>query len=134
MILFKLGKGEFAIPVESVQEVIKTPDITNIPNTPVYFKGIINLRNRVVAVIDLCDKLGVDEKQKADTRVIVVNLQDRTLGLIVDTVTEVIKLDEANIETSYQSSDTCSVQGIYRLGERLLMLLDLELLYQALDN
>lgn len=125
MVFFKLGRGEYAIPIEKVQEIIKTPDITNLPNTPQYLQGVINLRNRVIPVIDLHVKLGSGEGHKEDSRIIVVNSQDRTLGFIVDTVTEVLKISEDLIEKAL-NQESGSLSGIARIGERLIVLLDLD--------
>lgn len=128
VVLFQLGKNTFAAPVTSVQEIIKTPEITVLPNTPSFFKGVINLRNKVIPVLGLCEKFEFGDNRLKNSRTVVVNVNDKTFGIIVDSVSEVLKLRDDSIEP-YPDILGCTSQvvaGIAKLDQRLIILLNLE--------
>jgi purine-binding chemotaxis protein CheW len=128
VVLFELENNVFGIPLENVQEVIKTPAITGIPNTSQFFKGVINLRDAVIPVLGLGEKLGLRESANGDRRTIIVNVSDNTAGVVVDHVSAVLKLDERSIVTSVSLCDMAggAVSGIARVDEKLVVLLNLE--------
>ncbi len=128
IVLFKIGENEFGVPVEKVQEIIKPPAITGLPNTPGFVKGVINLRNRVIPIVDLGEKLGLGRFDSEDSRIIVVELLGKTVGLTVDSVTEVLKLEEGKIEkeTERFGEKKPMLNGIAKLDHRLILLLNLD--------
>ncbi len=134
-VLFQLENNIFGIPVSNVQEIIKTPPITAIPNTPEFFKGVINLRNRVIPVLGLGEKLGFKESDSKDRRIIIINVGINTAGIIVDLVCDVLKIAEDDIETDINLCDTMRqiVYGIARIDRRLVIMLNLELLLASDD-
>lgn len=91
VVVFKLGQAEYGGDITRVQEIIRLPDVTALPNTADYILGIINLRGSIIPIIDLKKKFGFASAEKSDeTRVIVVEIGSNKVGLIVDEVSEVV--------------------------------------------
>jgi len=129
LVTFKLGDGEYGVDILKVQEINRMVDITAVPNAPPYLEGVINLRGKVIPVINLRKRFGLDAKgADAQARIIVVDV-GTTVGLIVDSVSEVLRLPSEGVEpppplTGGVSSEY--VKGIGRLEDRLLILLDID--------
>ena len=130
-IVFKLAGEEFAVKIDEVKEVIRWGDVTRIPNTSPYIKGVLNLRGSVIVINDLAMKLGLPSKDTDDdTKILVIGVGDDIVGMVVDSATEVIRMDidkiektpsmiESNINHDY-------IEGIGVMDEkRLVTLLDL---------
>ena len=132
LVLFKIANEEFGVDINEVKEIIRWTDVTRIPNTESYIKGVINLRGSIVVVNDLAMKLGLPSKEiDDDTRIIVVEIgNNQTVGMIVDSATEVIRLSSMvtnNIDQNY-------IEGVGLLNEkRLLTLLDLTKVLGSID-
>ena len=106
-------------------------EITEIPNTAEYIEGIINLRGKIVVVVDLASKVGLTSKENdMNTRIIVIEVDGNTVGMIVDTCNEVLRLDGNNIEAApsiiTRKINADYIEGVGILDERLLILLDLK--------
>jgi len=132
MVGFTVGNEEFCIDILKVQEIIRMMGITKIPNAPDYAEGVINLRGRVIPVIDFRKRFnlpGATEVKDESRRIVVVDIVGNTIGLIVDEVSQVIKLESDYVsptpETVKSSSGAC-FSGIGRMGEKLIILLDVE--------
>jgi purine-binding chemotaxis protein CheW len=127
-VLFCLENNLFGIPIANVQEIVRTPVITAIPNTPAFFKGVINLRDKVIPVLGLAGKLGLKESAGEDDRTVIVNVGVNTAGIVVDDVCDVLKIDDERIETAVNLYDTASraISGIAKLDDRLVILLNLD--------
>jgi purine-binding chemotaxis protein CheW len=128
-VVFSLGKEEYGIEISFAQEIIRIPQqITKMPNMPSYIEGVVNLRGKVITVIDLKKRLGFEQTERSnDSRLLILNLENMLLGTIVDDVSEVIKIDDQSIEKlSFEISgiDSNSVKGIGKIDERLILLLD----------
>jgi purine-binding chemotaxis protein CheW len=134
-VLFRLENNIFGVPISNVQEIIKTPAITAIPNTPEFFKGVVNLRDKVIPVLGLSEKLGLRESDSEERRTIIVNVGINTAGIIVDAVCDVLKIAEDSIETEVNLCDTASraISGIAKLDDRLVILLNLDQLLASDD-
>lgn len=127
LIVFKLGQEEYTLPIESVQEIIMPLSITRIPNAPVYIEGVINLRDHIIPVIDGRKKFGLGTAQTSnDTRIIVLDLEETTLGLVVDAVEEVVHLKSEDIDPPPLNADENAefIYGIGKYQKRLLVLLN----------
>ena len=126
---FKIDSEEFAINILIVQEIIKLLKITKVPNAPNFVEGVVNLRGRIIPVINLRTRLGMDEKKyDAETRIIVVDLSDKTIGFIVDEVKEVLRIPKSITEPPPEivsGVDSEYITAIGKLEDRLLILLDL---------
>ncbi|MDI6717054.1 MAG: chemotaxis protein CheW [Actinomycetota bacterium] len=129
LVVFEVGSESFGIDISLVQEIIRLQPITEVPKAPMYVKGVINLRGKVIPVVDLRERFGfaVNEETKA-TRIVVVNVLGNTVGMIVDAVSEVLRLSSDAIEppsTIIESVGSQYLKGIGKVEDRLVMLLDL---------
>lgn len=125
-IAFQLGKEEFSIPILQIQEIMKPVTTTLIPESPEYIVGIINLRDKVIPVIDLKTRMSIPENGSVekDQRVIVVNVGTLTVGGIVDAITGVIEFNEENIKRDLKSISSSMIEyidGIAMLGDNRLV-------------
>ena len=131
---FALGAEEFGVEIVKVQEIIRSVAITRVPSAPEGVEGVINLRGRIIPVIDLRARLGL-ERKAADgtTRIIVVEMAQGVIGFVVDRVREVLRIDRSTVEPAPElatSVDAGYVRGVAKLEDRLLILLDLEQVLQ----
>lgn len=130
LVVFTLGNEEFGVDISEVREIVRLIGITYLPKAPKFIEGVVNLRGQVVAVIDLAKRLGISSKPRGEnTRIIVVELGENTVGMIVDSVSEVLRLSSEYIEEVPQIIDTevpeHYIRGVGKLKDRLLVLLDL---------
>jgi purine-binding chemotaxis protein CheW len=130
MISFSVGGEEYGIDIRTVKEVIRVGSITPLPKAPSFVKGVINLRGDVIPIIDLRDKFGFEGKLSAETaRIIVVEVGEKSIGMIVDSVSHVIHLTPDQIEAApdWLGGFTREyLKGIARLDERLIVLLRID--------
>lgn len=127
-ICFSLGSEEFAIPLLSVKEVIAVPEFTPVPFTPSFFVGIMNLRGQIISVIDLRQKFGIKPQNNLETAVIICDLNSLFIGIIVDSINNVISPSEEEISEKPEiKSDRPSdyITGVYRKDKRLILFLDI---------
>lgn len=130
LVVFEVGDESFGIDISLVQEIIRLQSITEVPKAPMYVKGVINLRGKVIPIIDLRERFAfaMGEETKA-TRIVVVNVLGNTVGMIVDAVSEVLRLATNSIEppsTIVESIGSQYLKGIGKLEDRLIILLDLD--------
>lgn len=123
---FDLGDEEFAIKLLTVKEVIGLPETTPVPQSPVYFVGIMNLRGSVISIMDLRSKLGVKIEKNEETSVIILDIGNLSLGVIVDRVNAVVNLNESEIspKPTIESKASDSITGVFRKNEKLILVLD----------
>lgn len=130
LVTFGLGSEEFGVDIMRVQEIIRIPPITRVPKAPSYVEGVINLRGNVIPVVSLRTRFGLESAQDTDlSRIIVLQVEKKVFGIRVDAVTEVLRLDAASIEPPppvVLGMDAQFIRGVGKLGERLLILLDLD--------
>jgi len=138
---FKMAEELFAINVSKVINILEMRHITKVPKTPDYMKGVINLRGTVLPVVDLRIKFGLPEAENTvDTSIIVLNIEKEgetiMLGTLVDAVREVLELkddeiaDSPSIGTKYNSG---YIQGMYRMDEHFIMILDIDKIFSVDD-
>jgi purine-binding chemotaxis protein CheW len=131
---FRLGDEDYAIAITKIQEIILMKPITRLPQTPDYIEGLINLRGSVIPVVSLRKRFGMPARDlDEETRTIVVNVQDKTVGCIVDAVTRVMRINRDQIQPSPLGSAGVACQyvsGLARVDDRLLIILDVERLFQ----
>lgn len=130
LVVFRLGNEEYGIEIGFAQEIIRIPEMkTKIPAMPSYVEGLIDLRGSVIPIIDLKKRFGYEETERSmDSRLLILNLEGLLVGIIVDDVSEVIKLEEQAIEKFNAEIFTLgnkSIQGIARIEKRLILLLDI---------
>ncbi len=137
LVSFNLGNEEYAVDILKVQEINRMVEITTIPNAPSYVEGVINLRGKVIPVINLRKKFGFEIKEMdTHSRIIVVDVGN-TVGLIVDSVSEVLRLSSDTVEPPPRMTGNGSadyILGIGKLQDRLLILLDIETLLKDGNN
>lgn len=130
LVSFTLDKEEFGIDILKVQEINRTPNITRVPNCPDFIEGVINLRGRIVPIIDLRKRFGMRAtEQNKDTRIIVVEVLSKVVGFIVDSVSEVLRIPHSVIDAPpalVSGIRAEFIEGIGKLENRLLILLNLE--------
>jgi len=134
---FSVGRETYGVPIGLVREIVRVPEITAVPDVPDYIEGVINLRGRIIPVIDLRKRLGENDiRPSKKNRVLVVELDDKLVGMIVNCASEVLKIPPADIETPptvVQSGELNYVTGVGKLNGRLIILLDLANLLRARD-
>ena len=131
---FKLDAEEFGLEILKVQEIIKMMEITKVPRTPPFVRGVINLRGKVIPVVDLRLKFDMEARNNTDkTCVIVVTVHRRSgsvvMGIIVDEVSEVLDVAGASIEPAPEfggAVDTSFILGMGKIGERVVTLMDVD--------
>ena len=139
LVVFELAGEEFGVNINKVKEIIRWEEVTRIPNTLPYIKGVINLRGNIIVVNDLAMKLGLPSKTVDDnTRILVVEVEKNTIGMIVDSATEVMRLSGEKIREAPSMITTNInhnyIEGVGLLDEkRLLTLLDLAKVLESTD-
>lgn len=126
---FTLGKEEYGVDILKVQEIRGYDAVTRLPDAPDYIKGVINLRGTIVPVIDMRVKFRLEAKVDALTVMIVLNVADRVVGMVVDSVSDVAQLTAEQIRPMPEVGtgiDRRFLTGIGALDERMLILLDIE--------
>ena len=126
LIVFGLGAEEYTVPIESVQEIIMPQKTTHMPKAPSFIEGVINLRGHVIPIIDGRKRFEISVNENtSETRIIVLELEDHTVGLVVDSVSEVIHLKTINIEPPpVETGENNFILGVGKHKDRLLILLD----------
>jgi purine-binding chemotaxis protein CheW len=144
---FEIGQEQFGVNILSVQEIIRSAPVTNVPNSPMFVEGVINLRGDIVPVIDLRKRLNLlkDGEVIDHTRnwILILNIGDRVIGFIVDNVNEVLKIEEESIEPPpdiiVSGLENQYIQGVCNIDDALLIILEFDRIlfneeYSALED
>jgi len=141
LVTFRVGTELFGVPISAVQEIVRVPSIARIPQSPDFVEGVINLRGRVITVIDMRKRLGQEPSQWKDgeiankkARILVVEADRRLVGVIVDEVAEVLRLDEDQTEAAPPMVAGLSnqyIRGVGKLKDDLLILIEIEKILTA---
>jgi purine-binding chemotaxis protein CheW len=127
---FFLDREEYGVDVRQVQEIRRTTEITSVPRAPEFIRGVINLRGRILPVLDLKRKLGLGEVEAGRaTRIVVVRVKERLLGLLVDGASQVLRVEVSRIEPPPEEVVEKAgdyIRGVAKLDDRLIILVDLE--------
>lgn len=126
LVVFQLVNEEYAVPISQVKEIICYGGATKLPRTPAYMEGIINLRGKVIPVIDMAGKFRLATEKQSNQQAMIVETSGKEIGLVVDAVTEVIRLEDTAIEVAnglVHSNE--SIRAIGKTANRLLIILDL---------
>ena len=129
---FRVGRESYGVPITSVHEIVRVPEITAVPDAPDYVEGVINLRGKIVSIIDLRKRFGEPAPEpNSKNRVLVTEIKGKLVGLIVDAASEVLKIARSEIETPpalIQEGRLNCVTGVGKIKGRLLILVDLGVL------
>jgi|WetSurMetagenome_2_1015567.scaffolds.fasta_scaffold258299_2 purine-binding chemotaxis protein CheW len=138
IVVFSLANEEYGVGIAQVQEIIRPVGITRIPGMPSFIEGVINLRGKIIPIIDLRDRFGLVKKDDdANTRVVVAEVSSQTVGLVVDSVSEVLRLQNDSIDPlppTITNIDGEYLKGVGKLDRRLIILLDLEKVLTDLEK
>ena len=131
---FRIGRETFGVPIDMVHEIVRVPEITTVPEAPEYVEGVINLRGKIVSIVDLRKRFG--EKQvtrNKKNRILVVEVDAKMVGLIVDAASEVLKMSHTNVDAPpnvFEEGELNYVTGVGKLSDRLIILIDLNKILQ----
>ena len=131
---FRIGRETFGLPISIVREIVRVPEITAVPNAPDYIEGVINLRGRIIPVVDLRKRFGEKSFEvNKKNRIVVVELESRLVGLIVNSASEVLRISPSEIDEPhnvFREGELNYITGIGKLNGRLVILLDLNRVLQ----
>jgi purine-binding chemotaxis protein CheW len=126
---FQVGRETYGVPITSLHEIVRVPEITAVPDSPDYLEGVINLRGKIVSVMDLRKRFGeTHAKLTKRNRILVVEHSGRLAGLIVDSASEVLKIPAEDVEAApavFQDGGLNCVTGLGKVKGRLVVLLDM---------
>ena len=137
LVTFSIGEEEFGVNILKVQEIIRTMEITKVPRAPEFVEGVINLRGKVIPIIDLRRRFGLAPKgHDKNTRIIVIEINHIIVGFVVDAVSEVLRIPASTVEPPppvVAGLESEYISGVGKLHDRLLILLDLDKLLSHAD-
>ena len=126
---FRVGRETFGVPIAMVREIVRLPEITAVPNAAEFIEGVINLRGKIVPVVDLRKRFkdAAPESGKK-SRILVAEVDGQSVGLIVNSASEVLKIPPSEVEVPrnlFSEGELCYISGVGKLGGRLILILDL---------
>jgi len=134
---FRVGRESFGVPIALVHEIVRVPEITAVPDSPGYVVGVINLRGKIVSVLDLRKRFGETEIVPSKrNRILVMEVNGKLVGLIVDSASEVLKIPETDVHPPpgiFEEGQLNYVTGVGKFNGRLIILIDLNRVLQKGD-
>jgi len=130
---FGVANEKFGVDILMVQEILRSAEVTAVPNSPEFVEGVLNLRGNIVPVIDLRKRLNLYDEETSQKKswVLILNIENRVVGFIVDHVTEVLKIEEDSIETApdiiVAGLESQYIQGVCKIDDGLIIILDFDL-------
>ncbi|MCX7678801.1 MAG: chemotaxis protein CheW [Spirochaetes bacterium] len=129
LVTFVIDDVEYGVDILSVHEILRLPEITRLPNVPKFIRGVINLRGNVIPVVDIRERFGISKARFTElTRIIVVEIGEKLVGLLVDNVHQVVRIPEKDIDPPSDLIEGVSedfIKGIGKLKDRLIVILNL---------
>jgi purine-binding chemotaxis protein CheW len=129
LVVFDLNSEAYGVDISAVREIIRMQEITRVPRAPEFIEGVINLRGKVIPVVDLRTRFSMPRATRAaDNRIVVVDVGGQDIGMVVDAVTEVSRVASSSIEppsTVITTNDSAYLTGIVKTEEKLIILLDI---------
>jgi purine-binding chemotaxis protein CheW len=133
----RVGRETLGLPISLVREIVRVPEITPVPNAPDHIEGVINLRGKIIAVVDLSKRFGEAAiERNSKSRIVVVEMDDRLVGLLVNSASEVLRLSPSEIEAPqnvFPNEEMSYVTGVGKLHDRLIIMLDLNRILQRVE-
>lgn len=128
LVVFTLGKEEYAINIFFTQEIMRIPSLTKMPNTPPFLEGVFNLRGKVIPVFDLKKRFKIAQTERgADSRLLILDLDDMKAGIVVDDVSEVMRINDQsiqNLDNDIVGISKNSIEGICIVEKRIIIVLN----------
>jgi purine-binding chemotaxis protein CheW len=128
-VTFALGSEEYGVDIAQVQEINRMVTITHVPRAPRFMEGVINLRGQLIPIIDLRTRFGMERSERTkNTRIVVTEIGNKRIGMVVDSVSEVLRIPVEQIEDApdlVAGVDTEYIRGVGKMGDRLIIMLDL---------
>ena len=135
LVIFELAQEFYGVDIAAVEGIIKMQPITSMPHAPAFMEGVTNLRGSVLPVIDLRKRFNLPgDAVTKDSRIVVVDVHGAKIGMVVDAVSEVLRVPEESVEPPppmVATVDSAFIKGIAKMGERLIILLDLSKVLSA---
>lgn len=129
-VIFRLGDEKYAVDILNVGGISEFREVTRVPNAPVFIDGIINLRGDIIPIVNLKKRFNIPERTvDSDTRIIINNIKGKDIGFIVDEASQVIKIDDADIEDApdiIKGADRQYISGVGKVNDQIVILLNLE--------
>lgn len=130
VVSFRIGRELFGVYIHIVQEIVRVPEITPVPEMPHFVEGVINLRGKIVSIIDLSKRLRIEASAKSRaSRILIIEVEKKTVGLLVDAVTEILRIPPESIEPAPDIVTAVGAEyiiGVGKLPDKLIILLDLK--------
>ena len=131
---FRVGRETFGVPIAMVREIVRVPEITAVPNAAEFIEGVINLRGKIVPVVDLRKRFkDAAPETGRKTRILVAEFDGQSVGLIVNSASEVLKIPPSDVEVPrnvFSEGELSYISGVGKLGGRLILILDLSKVLQ----
>jgi len=132
IVVFKLGQEEYGLQIDQIKEVVITPNITEMPQTASYVKGVANIRGNVIAIFDLADRFNLNKEKSATLSskyTLVIESEDLKLGILVDEVPNTVSVKKSDLDESVSiisdaNTESNYIKGIIKTDERLIILID----------
>lgn len=134
LVVFRLGDEEYGLHIDQIKEVVLTPNITRLPQTPNYVKGVANVRGNIIAIVDLEEKFGLQQRSenqpKKDNYTLVIESEEMKMGVLVKEVPNTLSVTMSQIEEAGNivqdgQSDQSYIKGIVKLDHRLVIMIDI---------
>lgn len=129
VVTFALASEEYGVDIAQVQEINRMVTITHVPRAPQFMEGVINLRGQLIPIIDLRSRFGMERSERTkNTRIVVTEIGSKRIGMVVDSVSEVLRIPVEQIEDApdlVAGVDTEYIRGVGKMGDRLIIMLDL---------
>ena len=125
VVVFKVNEEQFAVEASSVQSINDMMEITNVPKSAVYIKGLINLRGNIISLLDINLLLDIEKGSVDQENIIILNLKDESVGVTVDQVDEVLEIETNLIERIETDKDKTYIKGIINFKDRIVTLIDI---------
>jgi len=138
LVTFGIGEEVFGVEILKVHEIIRLMEVTKVPNAPAFVEGVINLRGKVIPIIDLRKRFGLQSKEHdKNTRIIVIEISEMIMGFVVDSVSEVLRIPSDTVEPPppvVAGVESEYISGVGKLDDSLLILLDLNRLLSVKEK
>jgi len=125
VVVFKVNEEQFAVEAAKVQSINDMMEITKVPKSEEYIKGLINLRGTIISLLDINLLLNIEKAEGSQENIIILNLQDESVGVTVDQVDEVLEIEEDLVERVETERNKAYIKGVINFKDRIITLIDI---------